>query len=198
MLKRNEHFGFFHVYNRGVDKRDIFIDDCDRYKFLNCLTKLNNGNGRIFVKILAYCLMDNHFHLLVEQTNESGLAKFMHRLGTSYTMSFNKRHKRSGSLFESRYKSKHIKDDRQLFHTFRYIHLNPLKFLNREGDDGTTSIKTAIDFIHSYTWSNIGTLFSYNNSNKKTDLINQEFKSIESYNNFLTDWIKYGTPKLNF
>ncbi len=192
MKKSNEHFGYFHVYNRGVDKRIIFIDDRDRVKFLGCIKDLVSKDWNDYVKILAYCLMDNHYHLLIEQLSEDGLPKYMQRVGTAYTMYFNKKYERSGALFESRYKSKHITSDTYLFHIFRYIHLNPLKFINPKWKSGTKKICSAINFIINYKWSNVRKIFS--TINNAEHILKYEFNSLDNYSKFLLDWIRYGLP----
>lgn len=85
--------------------------------------KLSNSNP--LVEIIAYCLMPNHFHLLIREIEEDGMSTFMHKLVTAYTMRFNKKYNRSGGLFTRAFRSKHIPDDRYLRHVFSYIHLNP-------------------------------------------------------------------------
>ncbi len=131
----------YHVYNRGVERRDIFLDSQDYYVFLNRLklmlidrTELDEKDlprqpiksfhGE--VELLAYCLMPNHFHLLLHQNSDSGISEFMRTLSTSYTMYFNKRYERDGALFQGRYKASRISTDPYRLHISRYIHLNPL------------------------------------------------------------------------
>jgi|SRR3989344_1022500 len=128
---------YYHVYNRGVEKRIIFIDDNDYAVFLGLLKKYlsgenhNTGNRHIFenlsgqVDLLAYCLMPNHFHLLLYQITEDGVTKLMRRVITGYVMYFNNRYQRVGSLFQGRYKASRINADTYLHHISRYIHLNP-------------------------------------------------------------------------
>jgi len=102
------------------------------------------------VDILTFVLMPNHYHLLLRQRVDGGISKFMQKLGTGYTMYFNEKHERSGALFQGRYKSVHIEDDRQLLYIPHYIHLNPLALIDR----GSTSInKNADEFLNSYRWS---------------------------------------------
>lgn len=134
---------YYHIYNRGTDKRDIFLDKNDVWRFLQCLVELNSTDviGSIYqnsfrranqlgsstpklVNIVAYCLNQNHFHLILEPVTEDGIQKYMHRLSTSYTNYFNKKNKRSGSLFQGRYKSKHISSDDYLLHLSVYVNLN--------------------------------------------------------------------------
>ena len=141
--------GIYHIYNRGVEKRDIFMDDRDYKTFLYFLKqylipeddpekKSSNFNGRLFVRknffgkidLLAYCLMPNHFHLLIKQKGGRDLSEFISALIISYSMYFNDRYERTGGLFQGRFKSVLVKDDNYLLHLSRYIHLNPNKVRN--------------------------------------------------------------------
>jgi len=145
---RNIVFGtgeYYHVYNRGVDKRETFISDEDRQRFLAFLgrSKHESKTGRHLVNLHAYALMTNHFHFLVEQTSDDGVAQFMQRLSTSYTRSFNRKYQRSGSLFEATYKAKHIDSDAYLAIVAAYIHRNPL------ATDGVNCVED----LDNYEWS---------------------------------------------
>lgn len=104
-------------------------------------------NRNMLVEILAFVLMPNHYHLLLRQVTDDGIAKFMQKIGTGYTMMFNDKHKRSGSLFQGRYKSVHISSDEQLQYIPHYIHLNPLG--NRE----VTNAEDSLEFLKQYKWS---------------------------------------------
>lgn len=128
---------YYHVYARGTNKQKIFVSDTDYYYFIMLLGRYlsiksavskqgfiyPNYNQR--VELLAYCLMDNHFHLLIYQKDAGVLPKLMSSIMTSYSRYFNLKYKRTGSLFESRYKSAQINDQGYLEHISRYIHLNP-------------------------------------------------------------------------
>lgn len=137
---------FYHVYNRGVEKRDIFLDDHDYQMFLhllklylspqpeddqNRLTRNNLVRLRPAqsvareVKLIAYCLMPNHFHLLLKQITRTGMTKLMRKLATAYAMYFNSKYTREGTLFQGIYKAIHIDSEYYLLHLSRYIHLNP-------------------------------------------------------------------------
>lgn len=142
--------GYYHIYNRGVDKRVIFQDKSDCAVFLRFLkqylspkdelknflfpdTRLDrimrtNMHGEM--ELLSFALMPNHFHLLMKQTEKNGISKFMIRLCTSYAMYFNKKNKRIGHLFQDQYKGVLVLDDDYLLHLSRYIHLNPYKISN--------------------------------------------------------------------
>jgi REP element-mobilizing transposase RayT len=142
MSKRNTRRSFdvpayYHVYNRGANKQKIFLDATDRRKFLALLARYLDpdleelrADGVPYLKsnvqLLAYCLMGNHFHLLLFQDQEiDDIQRLMSSVLTSYSMYFNLRHKRSGRLFEGPYQAAHIDADSYLAHITRYIHLNP-------------------------------------------------------------------------
>jgi len=120
---RVESCGFHHVYNRGVAKNPIFLDDFDKEKFLKILSEIAR-NYRL--NIHAFCLMDNHYHLLVENQREN-LSSAIRQINSSYAMYFNKRYERVGHLWQDRYKSWFILDSNHLFILFRYIEQNPIK-----------------------------------------------------------------------
>lgn len=147
---------YYHIYNRGVDKRIIFEDQQDIGVFLSylkeyllpkdeeklhlrltdpsistkekdsILKRLRLNNFAKFISLLCYCLMPNHFHLLVKQRTTDAIDTLMNSLGTRYTMYFNKKHKRVGPLYQGVYKAVLIETDEQLLHLSRYIHRNPL------------------------------------------------------------------------
>lgn len=142
--------GFYHLYNRGIDRQDIFRDGQDYSTFLFNLSRYlspfddlakegfkkdrpsvskhkQDMNLTSEVSLLAYCLMPNHFHLLVRQNSPNGITKIMRRVCVNYAMYFNKKYGRSGSLFESIYKAVLVETQDQLLHVSRYIHLNPVK-----------------------------------------------------------------------
>lgn len=133
---------YYHVYNRGVEKRLIFLDDQDHTVFLGLLKKYLIGekpskqNRHVFknfqgeLSLLAYCLMPNHLHLLFFQSTETAMTEFMRRVCTSYVMYFNHRHRRVGGLFEGIFRASRIDDDGYLQHVSRYIHLNPEDYKN--------------------------------------------------------------------
>jgi len=115
--------GRYHVTARGNDRQDIFRCDADRYRFLELLSELPN---LFATRIHAYVLMDNHFHLLI-QTPRPNLSRSMQWLGVSYSVWFNRRHRRSGHLFQGRFKSVVIEDDAGWQEVGRYVHLNPAR-----------------------------------------------------------------------
>lgn len=165
---------YYHLYNRGVDKRIIFLDDTDRRRFLDALSlarlsnsprlswlkdqirignispanlkKLEEKYGPPLLDIIAYSLMPNHFHFQVKEIIEGGVSKFFRKLGTSYVMYFNIKHERTGRLFESQYKSVLIETDEQLIHLSRYIHANPFN---------SSKIDISLKQLKTYPWTSL-------------------------------------------
>ena len=137
VIRENDTNAYYHVYNRGAGKQPIFLDDQDRYKFLSLLArhldpsdKSRRSDGLPYpifdVELLAYCLMSNHFHLLLYQDDDStAVSSLMKSVDTAYTMYFNKKYKASGHLFQGVFKSSHITSESYLLHITRYIHMNP-------------------------------------------------------------------------
>jgi len=144
---------YYHIFNRGVDKRIIFQDQKDFNRFLLSMIEFNSvdtigsifensfrkrkplGNGvskygkktkeiEPLVEYIAFCLNPNHFHLIVRQISEKGIEKLMHRLGLGYTKYFNERNKRSGALFQGPFKAVHIENNEQLLYLSVYVNLN--------------------------------------------------------------------------
>ena len=164
---------FYHIYNRGTDKRKIFATKSDYDRFL-ALLYLCNGSipvdtffqgrrfsgvhmvdrGQPLVNIGAYCLMPNHFHILVREITDNGISRFMQKLSTGYTMYFNERAKRSGALFQGRFKAEHVDSDRYLAYLFSYIHLNPIKLVDsRWKEKGIANMKGAKAHLKDYPYS---------------------------------------------
>jgi putative transposase len=170
----------FHVLSRGVDKRRIFMDNQDYYRFIHDLFEFNNEipanmasenfyknyldiarpskikPRKLLVKILAFCLMPNHYHLLLQPMKENSVSLFMKKLNMGYAKYFNRKHKRTGALFEGRYKSVEVKDEAHFIHLPYYIHLNPLDLVVknwRERKISKQDYKKAISFLDEYRWS---------------------------------------------
>ena len=114
---------YYHVINRGNAGENIFIDERDREKFLEYLAK---GTERFITKIHTYCLMSNHYHLLIE-TPQANLSVAIQWLNVSYSVYFNKRHRRRGHLFQGRFKAILLDANEYLILLSRYIHLNPVR-----------------------------------------------------------------------
>jgi len=156
---------FYHIYNRGVDKRDIFMEDGDYIRFLRILSVFNNmercrssyrgPSSQKLVGVLCYCLMPNHFHLILTPLVENGIQKFMRKVGTGYAMYFNEKYKRTGSLFENRYKAILIDSDSYFLHLTRYIHLNPVKLLYPDWKERKVKWGKIEKFLKDYRWSSL-------------------------------------------
>jgi len=115
--------GFHHIVNRGVARTDIYLCSDDKRKFLEILCKA----CKIYkVNVHDYCLMDNHYHLLIELTQEN-ISLFMRQINSNYAIYFNKKYKRTGHLWQGRYKSYYIIDENYLFTLYKYIEQNPIK-----------------------------------------------------------------------
>lgn len=134
---------FFHIYNRGVDKRIIFTDEYDIRRFFQSMVEFNTAEpiGSLYensflqlgsetpksgklVNIIAYCLNPNHFHLILEQLLDGGISEFMKRLSGGFTNYFNRKYKRSGVLFQGVFKDVHIDTNEYLLHVSAYVNLN--------------------------------------------------------------------------
>ncbi len=115
--------GFYHVYNRGLNKELLFRDSHDYHKLLSTISDLLNRREWI---IYAYCLMPNHYHFLVEE-KQLPVSKLISRIFTSYSQYFNRKYKRTGPLFQDRFKSKIIQKNTYFLELSRYIHCNPVK-----------------------------------------------------------------------
>ena len=120
---RVEEAGFHYIYNRGVEQRVVFNNNQDKDKFLDIVCEVSLHCG---FTIHAYALMDNHYHLLLENKKEN-LSHGMRRINSSYAQYFNKKYKRVGHLWQDRFKSWYIFDNNYLFVLFKYLEFNPLK-----------------------------------------------------------------------
>lgn len=185
--------GFYHVYNRGVEKRTIFqeIDDYKIFlyylfiylalpsliekKYPKLKNALRKGNFHSKLTLHCYILMPNHFHFLIHQTEKEFITQFMRRITNAYTAYFNKKYNRVGPLFQGVFKAIHIEKDEYLLHLSRYIHLNPSSFYTNE--------------LKEYFWSSYRTyLRSQNSSYVNTDFILQNFSQTNpslSYKSFV-------------
>ncbi|MCX6751688.1 MAG: transposase [Candidatus Nomurabacteria bacterium] len=165
---------YYHIYNRGNSKQKIFHDKEDYLRFISLFYISNssesfnfydlgrNTNFNVYeierinplVDIGAYCLMPNHFHILITQKIENGISKFMQKLSTSYSMYYNKKYKRTGGLFEGKFKSQHTETDNHLKYLFSYIHLNPIKLIQKDWKEkGIKNKKEALKYLSSYFYS---------------------------------------------
>jgi REP element-mobilizing transposase RayT len=115
---------YYHLYNRGAGRQDIFLET-DNYHFV--LRKIKKYAAQFEITVIAYCLMPNHYHLLVRQNADTPAGLLPQHVCNSYTKAYNQRYQRSGTLFEGRYEAILIQQESHLLHLCRYIHLNPVK-----------------------------------------------------------------------
>lgn len=170
--------GWYHVFNRGAARREIFLSDSDRYKFLDLLAEVCE---RFHCEIHAYCLMGNHYHLIL-YTHEKNLAEIMHYLVGNYTRKFNLRHGLDGPLFRKRYNAIPIEEDFYLFTLSRYIHRNPLaaNMVENLANYRWSSYTVYLDLFQRPSWLYTDTLLSifYNTP---------QLKKYSNYEQFVLD-----------
>jgi REP element-mobilizing transposase RayT len=136
---------YYHVMNRGNRREDIFVTDKDRKVFLDGLA---DSCETYSIKLIAYVLMSNHFHLIV-QTPKANLSEFMRHFLVTYTVRFNRRNGRAGHVFQGRFKSLLVEEDEYLLPLSRYIHLNPICPRQFKDDD----FQTKSEYLKTYPWS---------------------------------------------
>lgn len=208
---------YYHLYQRGTNREQVFSDDYDRLRLLTLLyvcntTKVihlsdywrksktdfvaifNLDRHETIIDIGAYCLMPNHFHLLVKEKEENGISDFMKKLTTGYSMYFNKKNNRTGAVFEKPFKAQHVADDRYLEYLFAYIHLNPVKIKDPNGWGGKKIAQPAQaeKFLNEYRFSS----YQYYLGKKRPEdrILNPQvfpdyFLEPNSFNSFITDWL---------
>lgn len=206
----------FHVLNRGVDKRNIFLDDQDYFRFIHNLFEFNDTNPafnlgyflnrnqyvqyvktlkprELIVEILAFCLMPNHFHLLVRQKKDGGITKFMRKLGVGYANYFNQKYERTGTLFQGKYKAVLVNREPHFIHLPYYIHFNPLDLIMPEWRMGKIkNYKKAVKFLESYRWSSHLDYIGKKNfpSVTQREFLLKIFGGDESYQKEVKNWLK--------
>ncbi len=200
---------FYHIYNRGVDKREVFLAEADYERFLICLREFNRieAIGSLYeksfkkvehlgtksplgdlvpkceplVEIVAYCLNPNHFHLILKQISEKGISKFMLKVSTGHTTYFNKKYKRSGSLFQGPFKAIQIDSNDYLLYLSAYVNRN--YFIHNLGTKSPSEISqgewkycSALDYLGKRN----------GNLCNKSAILDQ-FRSVNDYEIFLND-----------
>ena len=208
-LENNE---LYHIYNRGVDKRKIFSDKKDLLRFFESLKEFNTQEpigslyekkyerknhfggstpkkevGEKLVSVIAFCLNPNHFHFILKQNIDKGIEKLMHKIGTGYTGYFNIKNKRSGSLFQGRFKSKHIDNNEHLLYLSAYVNLNDkIHGIDNEKEPSFSSFKEYTENIKGVCEKSI-ILDQYKNK--------QEYK--KSLENLLPELIRQKEKEFN-
>lgn len=190
--------GYYHIFNRGSDKRNIFLQRRDYTRFLQTvryyqfsgpkpkfsdLTKRKlfafiPAPGAKLVEIICYCLMPNHFHFLVRQIKDNGVAIFVSQLTNSYTKYFNTKYNRVGALLQGTFKSCMIENDEHLLHVSRYIHLNPV-------------VADLVKSLKDYEWSSYVEYIRAKGSLCSITDVLSFFPNPEKYSQFLEDQIEY-------
>lgn len=211
----------YHVLNRGVDKRDIFKGKADYFRFIHDLYEFNDKQcigttyrayqknvklydiecrtmkreRELLVENHAFCLMPNHYHICLSPLEIDSIPTYMHKINMGYSKYFNIKNKRSGTLFEGRYKNILIENERQFSHILVYIHLNPLDLFMpewRERGLNSQEINKCLKFLEDYRWSSHLDYLGKRNfpSVTQKDYFLKYFGGSEGYKNALVVWLK--------
>lgn len=208
---------FYHLYNRGTDKRVIFTDEEDYERFISLMFLCNSSRNIVYrdvpigltygyergdtlVDILAYCLMPNHFHLLICGKNDGSASLFMQKLLTAYTMYFNRKYKRTGALFEGTFKAKHADTDEYLKYLFAYIHLNPVKIIDTNWKEyGIKNRSMAQAYLADYRHSSYPDWQGV--TRPETAILNRAaspeyFTTTKNFDDFVKEWLEFNTIEI--
>lgn len=185
---------YYHIFNRGIEKRRIFYKNTDYQRFINNLTLFNtnkpswlvhdmNEAGIDFcpdederlIDLVAYCVNPNHFHLLVRENQENGIAIFMKKICTGYAMYFNKKNERTGILFQGRFKSVHIESNDLLLYISAYVNCN--------------SEIHGIEKASQYKWCSFSEYLNNRNESCQKVIVLDQFKNAANYGDFCYDKI---------
>ena len=191
---------YYHIYNRGVDRRDVFCDQRDHTRFLKSMREFNNKEtiGSLYeldyhrnketkfpignlvsglVDIVCYCINSNHYHFLLKQVSDNGIEKFMHKLGVGYSKYFNHKYDRSGSLFQGTFKAVHIDSNEYLLWLSGYV-------------NGNIEIHK-IAKAENYKWCNYQDYLGKRNGTLcNKEIILSQFRNLEEYKEFIKMTIK--------
>jgi len=196
---------FYHLYNRGTEKRTIYLDKEDYEHFLFLMYVCNTtksielrnigqnfDRGETIIEIGAYCLIPNHFHILIREKTDNGISRYMHKLLTSYSMYFNKKYKRTGKLYEGVFKSIHANKDNYLKYLYSYIHLNPAKLIDKNWKKNKTkNVYRLLEYVFSYPYSSLK-----EHIDQKFKIINPSefphyFKKPNEHKKELFEWLNF-------
>ncbi|MDO8589712.1 MAG: transposase [bacterium] len=209
---------FYHIYNRGTEKRKIFLSKHDYERFIALLylcnstisvridmrrksldETLDTDRDKNLVDIGSYCLMPNHFHILLKERVENGISLFMQKLTTAYTMYFNKKYERNGSLFQGTFKAEHADKDSYLKYLFAYIHLNPVKLIEPEWKKvGIKNRTNAKQFLRNYPYSSY---FEYTGIDRKWKTIltpkafPDYFDTTDGFQKMIDYWLEFSSEQ---
>lgn len=200
----------YHIYNRGVNKNNVFFDNNDYLRFIYSMFEMNDTKPverfytpisevkppkikeNPFVDILVFVLMPNHYHFILRQKIDNGISLFMQKIGTGYTMYINQKYERVGSLFQGTYKAIHIANESYLLYLPYYIHLNPMDLIEPNWKTGKiNNLSKAIKFLESYRWSSYLDYIGQKNFPSvinKNILINDN--NPENYKKEIINWLK--------
>lgn len=189
---------YYHIYNRGLEKQNIFTNNKDYSRFIQTVFYYQIQNpkpkfstykrtktfpideNKKIVSIVCYCLMPNHFHFLIKQTKDGGISEFMRKISESFTKYRNTKYNRQGPTFQGVFKVVSIETDEQLVHVSRYIHLNPL-------------VSLLVKDLKFYAWSSyLDYIGMRDNPAVKKEEILSFFKSPQDYDKFVLDQADYG------
>ncbi len=185
----------YHIFNRGTDKRIIFSDEYDIDRFIQSMQVFNTVEpvGSIFeqqfketvvskplVSIIAYCLLPNHFHLILKQEVDSGISLYMKRLSGGYSLYYNNKQKRSGVLFQGKYKSAHINTNEYLLYLSAYVNLNYKQSLGSPTPKSRDSVVKPRSSFTEFTEEG----FDKEQLCLGKSIVLNQFKSKEEYNTF--------------
>ena len=208
---------YYHLYNRGTDKRKIFTDAKDYFRFkvllylCNSDVKVDIGDqlrqgltlsdifqidkGEELVNIGTYCLMPNHFHILVKEKKKGGISLFVQKLTTAFTMYFNKKHERNGALFQGTFKAQHVSKDNYLKYLFAYINLNPIKLIDTNWkENGISDLSKSEKYLDEYEHSSYLDLIGVERmENKILNLVEfpEYFNSEIEFRDFIREWLNF-------
>ncbi len=218
---------YYHIYNRGNSKQKLFTNDEDYNRFTKLLYLCNSikqisfrddvvergidafdfNRGESIVSMGAWVLMPNHFHIYLAITprkdlgveSDDFISLFMKKLCTAYSMYFNKKYERAGSLFEGKFKSSHINNDEYAKYNFSYIHLNPIKLIEPNWkESGIKDKKKTLDFLDKYKWNSYQ---DYRGKKRPENKIISPgdfpdyFSGPKVFDDEIFDWLKYGEIK---
>lgn len=220
MKRMNE---FYHALNRGVDKKVIFPQDKDYFRFVHNLAEFNDKNWvshsntrlshefidiesrkkqkELLVELYGFCLMDNHYHLLLSPLEQDAMSTYLHKVNMGFSKYFNTKYDRSGTLFQGRYKSVLIESEKQFSHILLYIHLNPLDYFMPEWRKRSLNgreVDKCLKYLESFRWSSHldylgkGRFFGLD---QKSHFLNY-YNGVDGYLDALVNWLK--APKYGY
>lgn len=203
---------FYHIYNRGAGKAKIFVSDIDRDRFCKLFFACNSvesftfrlikdlsfseiDRGETLVDIGAYCLMPNHFHILLRAKSTESVTIFMRKFLTAYSMYFNNKYNRTGVLFQGRFKATHVNNDAYLKYLFSYIHLNPIKLIDvKWKENGISDRAKAEKYLERYQYSSyLDYLGEYREESiiLKKKAFPEYFENVTSFKKCTREWLSF-------